>query len=281
MCRDTPTRRLGMSRPPDARARARDALVDLRARLDDATRGACLAAYWRAVRAACDDAQRMGAETFARGRKRVDDEAARAFGASRSAMATHATLMETLARAVRASAARAGAEAADEDDAGRRRGNEGETKTNEDARRRASDGGAVRRAIGSGFATVVTKKRSRRAERAGKASETRTALGAPLGESKASRDATGGALTAARLRARLAVVSRGMARGMRVRADVGKVLAAAARARARDVARRATARLEHARAVDGTRWTSSPSNRSVSKAHIAAVIREETGEVIV
>ena len=171
----------------------------------------------------------MGAETFARGRKRVDDEAARAFGASRSAMATHATLMETLARAVRASAARAGAEAADEDDAGRRRGNEGETKTNEDARRRASDGGAVRRAIGSGFATVVTKKRSRRAERAGKASETRTALGAPLGESKASRDATGGALTAARLRARLAVVSRGMARGMRVRADVGKVLAAAAR----------------------------------------------------
>ena len=95
MCRDTPTRRLGMSRPPDARAR--DALVDLRARLDDATRGACLAAYWRAVRAACDDAQRMGAETFARGRKRVDDEAARAFGASRSAMATHATLMETLA----------------------------------------------------------------------------------------------------------------------------------------------------------------------------------------
>ena len=58
-------------------------------------------------------------------------------------------------------------------------------------------------------------------------------------------------------------------------------MAAAARARARDVARRATARLEHARAVDGTRWTSSPSNRSVSKAHIAAVIREETGEVIV
>jgi hypothetical protein len=223
----------------------------------------------------------MGAETFARGRKRVDDEAARAFGASRSAMATHATLRETLARAVRASAARAGAEAADEDDAGRRRGNEGETKTNEDARRRASDGGAVRRAIGSGFATVVTKKRSRRAERAGKASETRTALGAPLGESKASRDAAGGALAATRLRARLAVVSRGTARGMRVRADVGKVLAAAARARARDVARRATARLERARAVDGARWTASGGSRSLLKSHVAAVIREETGEVIV
>jgi len=272
-----------MSRPPDARAR--DALADLRARLDDAARGtgASLAAYWRATRAACDDARRFGVEAFARGRARVDDEAAAALGGDEDAMATHATLMATLERAVRASAARA----RDEDEDARRRARErererdDETTTRETTRRATSDDGATRRAIGSGFATVTTKKRSRRAGRGGRASETRTALGAPLGESKASRDAAGGALAATRLRARLAVVSRGTARGMRVRADVGKVLAAAARARARDVARRATARLERARAVDGARWTASGGSRSLLKSHVAAVIREETGEVIV
>ena len=159
-----------MSRPPDARAR--DALADLRARLDDAARGtgASLAAYWRATRAACDDARRFGVEAFARGRARVDDEAAAALGGDEDAMATHATLMATLERAVRASAARA----RDEDEDARRRARErererdDETTTRETTRRATSDDGATRRAIGSGFATVTTKKRSRRAGRGGR-----------------------------------------------------------------------------------------------------------------
>ena len=242
-----------MSRPPDARAR--DALADLRARLDDAARGtgASLAAYWRATRAACDDARRFGVEAFARGRARVDDEAAAALGGDEDAMATHATLMATLERAVRASAARA----RDEDEDARRRARErererdDETTTRETTRRATSDDGATRRAIGSGFATVTTKKRSRRAGRGGRASETRTALGAPLGESKASRDAAGGALAATRLRARLAGgESRDGARDAGARGR-GESFGGGGEGRARGTSRDERRRVSSARA----RWT--------------------------
>lgn len=87
------------------------------------------------------------------------------------------------------------------------------------------------------------------------------------------RVAAGGALTAARLRARaLAMCSK---EGIKVRADAAKLFGSACRERVRRVVADAIARRNYARAVDGTRWSDPDSGKRLLLSHVAEVMRDD------
>ena len=117
------------------------------------------------------------------------------------------------------------------------------------------------------------KKRARRPKASTGARGARTASGAPLGETREIRAATGGALTATRLRARArAVCSK---EGIKVRADATKLFGSACRERVRRVVADAIARRNYARAIDGTRWSDPGSGKRLLLSHVAEATRDD------
>ena len=117
------------------------------------------------------------------------------------------------------------------------------------------------------------KKRARRPKASTGARGARTASGAPLGETREIRAATGGALTATRLRARArAVCSK---EGIKVRADATKLFGSACRERVRRVVADAIARRNYARAIDGTRWSDPSSGKRLLVSHVAEATRDD------
>ena len=272
-------------RPPTG---ARDRLGLLRDALSRARGGAVnKTPYWREIRAACVEGRARGIIP----RERVDACAIAAFGNDDArSMALHEMFLATLAGVMEAARAQAAATRALANAAREareaREANEGretrpsvETEERKGSSARARGIEATTATTTSTVTTTTTsevetkRKRARRPKTSPGARGARTASGAPLGETGAMRVAAGGALTAARLRARaLAMCSK---EGIKVRADAAKLFGSACRERVRRVVADAIARRNYARAVDGTRWSDPDSRKRLLLSHVAEVMRDD------
>lgn len=267
-------------RPPTG---ARDRLGLIRDALSRARGGAVnKTPYWREIRAACVEGRARGIIP----RERVDACAIAAFGNDSRSMALHEMFLATLggvmeAARAQAAATRALANAAREarEARERREGREGrEGRPSVETEEEKGSSMARARRVEATVATTTSeveakRKRARRPKSSTGARGARTASGAPLGETRAMRVAAGGALTAARLRARaLAMCSK---EGIKVRADAAKLFGSACRERVRRVVADAIARRNYARAVDGTRWSDQNSGKRLLLSHVAEVMRDD------
>ena len=265
-------------RPPMG---ARDRLGLVRDALARARGGALnKTPYWREIRAACVEGRARGFIP----RERVDACAIAAFGDDARSMALHEMFLATLGGVMEAARAQAvatravanaaaaanAARAATERREGRGAGASVETSANGSKTVRARGGEAT---VATTSEAEAKKKRARRPKASTGARGARTASGAPLGETREIRAATGGALTATRLRARArAVCSK---EGIKVRADATKLFGSACRERVRRVVADAIARRNYARAIDGTRWSDPGSGKRLLVSHVAEATRDD------
>ena len=233
-------------RPPTG---ARDRLGLVRDALARARGGALnKTPYWREIRAACVEGRARGFIP----RERVDACAIAAFGNDARSMALHEMFLATLGGVMEAARAQAVATRAAANAAA------------------AANGARERREGRDTGASVETGANGSKTMRARGA---RTASGAPLGETREVRAATGGALTATRLRARArAVCSK---EGIKVRANATKLFGSACRERVRRVVADAVARRNYARAIDGTRWSDPGSGKRLLLSHVAEATRDD------